>query len=414
MRMPLTSLLIEDAEGCERRMVMALDANALLVLNNTLVLFVILGLSGGFEKEPGMKKIMSVVGFVMLTALSGFGQSGAAFFRIIAPTNTKITAFDSQGYLSWTNAATAGVTCTVQRATTLAGPSNWVEYAQHVVTNATIALRVYDRNPPLGMELIPEGWFQMGDTFTEGYPEERPRHTVYVGAFYMDNTVVTKAKWDEVATWAAANGYDLTTGGALGKAASHPAHTLTWYRAVKWCNARSQKEGLTPCYTVSGSTYKSGYRLPTEAEWEKAARGGLSGKRFPWGNTINHNYADYYANSSAYTYDTSPYTTNTYHPTYNDGTMPYTSPVGAFAPNGYGLYDMAGNVWEWCWDWYASTYYSGSSVSDPRGPSSGSNHATRGGSWSASAFDCRAAVRGDSSPTYNVRNLGFRPVRKAQ
>ncbi len=179
---------------------------------------------------------------------------------------------------------------------------------------------------PQGMALIPAGSFTMGDGFAEGDSDERPTHSVYVSAFYMDKTEVTKAKWDEVATWAASNGYDISAGGASGVAASHPAYNVTWYECVKWCNARSQKEGLTPCYTVAGATYKTGssapdcnwsangYRLPTEAEWEKAARGGSGGRRFPWGDAINHDYANYRANGSAYTYDTSPYTTYTYHP----------------------------------------------------------------------------------------------------
>ncbi len=99
--------------------------------------------------------------------------------------------------------------------------------------------------------------------------------------------------------------------------------------------------------------WNAGYRLPTESEWEKAARGGISGQRFPDGDNISESEANYYGDPAMYSYDLGP--VDGFNPGFADGDMPYTSPVGSFAPNGYGLYDMAGNAWEWCWD-YAGTY----------------------------------------------------------
>jgi formylglycine-generating enzyme required for sulfatase activity len=276
---------------------------------------------------------------------------------------------------------------------------------------------------PEGFALIPAGSFAMGDSFSErrGDDRELPVHTVYVSAFYMGRTEVTKAQWDEVRAWAAQSGYtDLPEGG--GKDQNYPV-TVSWYDAVKWLNAWSERDGLNPVYRVGGTVMRSrwstpeinysanGYRLPTEAEWEKAARGGLSGRRFPWGDEINHDHANHSADGSSYAYDTSPYTTLTYHPTYNDGTMPYTSPVGSFAPNGYGLYDMAGNVWEWCGDWYSRDYYSVSPTTDPTGPALGWYRISRGGGWHGDASWCRAADRGYSSPEGAGWGVGFRPAR---
>jgi formylglycine-generating enzyme required for sulfatase activity len=298
--------------------------------------------------------------------------------------------------------------------------------------NVRFRVTASDSSTPSGMALIPAGSFTMGATTNmghESYSGEVPQHSVYVSAFYMDRFEVTKALWDEVKGWNGGNGYSYDNAGS-GKATNHPVHTINWYDTVKWCNARSQKEGLTPCYyTDAGLSviYKtgqlapyvnwsaSGYRLPTEAEWEKAARGGTPGHRFAWSDsdTIQHSRANYYS-STSYAYDTS--LTRGYHPTFNDGVSPYTSPVGTFAATGYapGLYDMAGNVWEWCWDWYSSSYYGSSPTNDPRGPTSGSGRVFRGGSWGSSAGYCRAASRAYDYPDYSYYGyVGLRCVRAA-
>jgi len=281
--------------------------------------------------------------------------------------------------------------------------------------------------PPPGMVLIPAGSFEMGNCMDpdEGESFELPLHEVYVSAFYMDRYEVSKALWDEVKGWNGGNGYVYENAGS-GKATNHPVQMVNWRDCVKWCNARSQKEGLVPCYyNEEGLTtvYKSGtgtpyakwdadgYRLPTEAEWEKAARGGTPGHRFPWSDMddITHSRANYWAGES-YPYDQS-YPAGD-HPAFVDGVSPYTSPVGYFGANRYGLYDMAGNVTEWCWDWWSDTYYSSSPGTDPRGPTSGSIRVIRDGSWGSPAFYCRAAYRNNyNTPDDRYFDLGFRSVR---
>jgi len=170
----------------------------------------------------------------------------------------------------------------------------------------------------------------------------------------------------------------------------HPVVYVTWYGAALYCNYLSTVNGRTPCYdetTFACDFTADGFRLPTEAEWEYASRGGEHSPyyQYPWGSdTITSADANY------------DYNINT------------TVDVGSYAANGYGLYDMAGNVWEWCNDWYDSGYYSNSSSTNPTGPVSGSNRVIRGGGWIFSAISLRCAHRFNYSPSNASISFGFR------
>lgn len=282
------------------------------------------------------------------------------------------------------------------------------------------------------MVLVPSGSFVMGSTTNMGHVDgsaaELPQHTVNIDELYIDKFEVYGDLWSEVYTWATntANGYSFG-GNWYSANYNHPIVNVDWFDAIAWCNARSQRDGLVPCYTnANGTIYTnaasnsfdggcnwsaSGYRLPTEAEWERAARGGVANWRFPWSdaNTIQHLRANYYA-TTWYPFDTSP--TQGYHPNFNSTNVFKTSPVGSFAPNGYGLYDVAGNVNEWCWDWYDAGYYTSSPVDNPRGPNTGTLRIYRGGSYNDAALQLRVAARIAVSPTTQSGNvIGFRCVR---
>jgi formylglycine-generating enzyme required for sulfatase activity len=270
--------------------------------------------------------------------------------------------------------------------------------------------------PHSGMALIPAGSFTMGDTL-DGGRSDIPI-SVTVSAFYMDTNLISYSQWQSVYNWATSHGYDFVNDGA-GKATNHPVQTVDWYDCVKWCNARSQQAGLTPVYyTDTGLTQiytngevspfvnwkANGYRLPTEAEWEKAARGGLNNQRFPWGNTISWNEANCFGGTNSNSYYFGPAGWN---PAFTAGGAPFTSPVGYFAPNGYGLCDMAGNVLEWCWDWYGTPYAGGT---DPHGPQPRDDRVLRGGSW-RNTFAERCAWRASENPGTASNGVGFRCVR---
>ncbi len=305
---------------------------------------------------------------------------------------------------------------------------------------------------PDDMALIPAGTFQMGDNLGDGYSDELPVHTVTVDSFYMGRCEVTNQQYCDYLNSAESQGLITVSSGVVYKAGSgtsypycdtssadsdsqiaysggvfsvrtkngrtmsnDPMVEVSWYGAVAHCNWRSQQDGKEQCYNLSTwncDFSKHGYRLATEAEWEYAARGGLSGRRFPWGDTISHsqaNYRSYWeAGSPYYPYDVSP--TEGYHPTWNDGVWPYTSPVGSFAANGYGLYDITGNVWEWCNDWWDSDYYDYSPTTNPAGPINGSSRVLRGGGWYRTANYCRAAHRIDYGPLSRSSLIGFRLV----
>ncbi|MBE0537625.1 MAG: SUMF1/EgtB/PvdO family nonheme iron enzyme [Phycisphaerae bacterium] len=283
---------------------------------------------------------------------------------------------------------------------------------------------VMRRIDPVEMIEIAGGTFEMGDSLGEGPVHELPVHTVTLSSFHLSAHLITKSQYCQFLNRALREGQITMSGDVAYKAGSgtsypyidtywqyrfyntfrlwnplgqdqsnHPVERVTWYGAAAYCNWLSEQEGREPCYDLSTwecDFGKNGYRLPTEAQWEYAARGGLAGKRFPWGDLITHNEANY-TSDAIYSYDISA--TRGAHPEWQS-----TSPVGRFAPNGYGLYDMAGNMWEWCNDWYLDTYYSVSALSNPRGPATGSQRVVRGGAFRLRANGCRVANRRFDSP----------------
>jgi len=272
----------------------------------------------------------------------------------------------------------------------------------------------YEMIPVPATSGYPMGWAGISDN-------EEPVHTVSVEEFQIGKYEVIFDLWSEVRTWAESNGYAFANAGRQGSdenasTARHPVTDVSWRDCIAWCNAYSEMNDLTPVYYNAGMEHttanvyrnsstggdigndcvdwvEDGFRLPTEAEWEYAARY-IDGTAVLSG--AYHSGYDLYPDMA----DCVWYQTNS-------GSS--THPVGQLNANSLGAYDMSGNVWEWCWDWY--DVYPGALQDNPRGPATGTNRVLRGGGWGDGASDCRSACRSGGLPTLSHGFFGFRVCR---
>jgi len=269
------------------------------------------------------------------------------------------------------------------------------------------------------MIFIKGGTFEMGDVFDDNhYKDEKPVHEVTVSDFYLSSTVMSSAfiidKMRKKFPGIEAT-YMLhfmcavpacITLAMLEKSDNLPLTNVSWYNCVEICNWLSLMDGFEPVYTIDGENVTvnweaTGYRLPTEAEWEYAAREG--GKKVRFGNGHNILRSDE-VNFNAMSSYKRPYSEAGQY-------RGHTVPVDSFAPNALGLYNMSGNVWEWCQDFWDSEYYRHSPSNNPRGPEIGNSRVVRGGYWLNYPDNCRYAFRNYFYPDNSFNNVGFRVCR---
>jgi formylglycine-generating enzyme required for sulfatase activity len=226
---------------------------------------------------------------------------------------------------------------------------------------------------------IPAGSFQMGSTDTS---DEQPVHTVAISAFRMSVTEINQGQYKAI--------MGVNPSGFKGDD-NLPVEQVSWFDAIKFCNAVSDSGGLNRCYDETTGVCdftKNGIRLPTEAEWEFACRAGTITKYYSGDSVANLNTSGWYLD--------------------NSGNK--THPVAKRSPNAWGLYDMNGNVWEWCNDWAGT--YSSASVTNPTGPQGGNLHVIRGGGWNSPDFSSTSAYRNYAGAANTLNFIGFRVVRR--
>jgi formylglycine-generating enzyme required for sulfatase activity len=237
---------------------------------------------------------------------------------------------------------------------------------------------------PENMVLITGGEFLMGSNKIPN--DEEPVHNVTLNSFYIGKFEVTQAEWKAV----------IGKNPSLYRGDNLPVENVNWYDAVEFCNKKSNIEGLAPCYKGSGHQITcnfaaNGYRLPTEAEWEYACQGGSKSRGCHYSGSNNPGEIAWYESNSGYK----------------------TQPVGQKQPNELGIYDMSGNVWEWCWDRYDKNYYKTSVSDNPKGPSTGESRSYRGGGSNSRKMWLRSHTRFNQAPEYKYFDLGFRLVKNA-
>ncbi|NIM16910.1 MAG: SUMF1/EgtB/PvdO family nonheme iron enzyme [Candidatus Aminicenantes bacterium] len=238
---------------------------------------------------------------------------------------------------------------------------------------------------PEGMVPVKGGTFKMGSS--KGKYGEKVEHRVKLNSFYIGKFEVTQQEWKAV----------MGSNPAYRRGSICPIHFIDWYEAVEYCNQRSRKEGLTPCYSGTGDNITcnfeaDGYRLPTEAEWEYASRGGSQSRHYRYSGSNDPDEVAWYARNI----------------------VVFFQPVGQKKPNELGIYDMSGNIWEWCWDRYDFDYYRDSPGINPRGPLSGLRRVLRGGCFAYPEYFLRSTARFRFEPNRKGINIGLRVVRTAK
>ena len=235
--------------------------------------------------------------------------------------------------------------------------------------------------------------FKMGskNSDTSAELDEQKEHSVILNTFEISKFEVTVWEWKQ---FIKANKMKMPIKPSWGWQDNYPINGITWNEAIAYCNWLSTKEKLQPCYSKKGPNFvcnfkANGYRLPTEAEWEFAAKGGTNSKGFRYsGSDKLEDVAWYKANSNG---------------------QPHT--VGTKLPNELGIYDMSGNVWEWCWDWYNKDFYKLEKGDNPKGPEMGERRTVRGGSWDSKSNYVRPANRISTIPSKTHEFYGFRIAR---